>query len=157
MCGVVLCSDGEDQITVVTGGQQGEGLVVAAVVVIVTMRRNPDVDLAEKVCETLVIIIFSFALYFTDRAAIPPPSSLSSGSTKPPEKNEEKDGLFQINLIQCVTRFFFNIIVVHSALEELSKKKAEKTGPFSRPKMYVCMYIGSHHNLDGYFINTVLL
>ena len=28
-------------------------------------------------------------------------------------------------------------IVVHSALEELSKKKAEKTGPFARPKMLV--------------------
>lgn len=53
-----------------------------------------------------------------DTAAIPPPSSLSSGSTKPQEKaeSEEKD-------------------VVHSALEELSKKKAEKTGPFARPKI----------------------
>ena len=34
--------------------------------------------------------------------------------------------------------------VVHSALEELSKKKAEKTGPFARPKMSVLYNTVTH-------------
>ena len=35
----------------------------------------------------------------------------------------------------CSLSPFPMCVVVHSALEELSKRKAEKTGPFARPKM----------------------
>ena len=51
--------------------------------------------------------------------------------------------------IQPYIYCLFMDAVVHSALEELSKKKAEKTGPFAKPKMlvtitYMCVIVVCH-------------
>ena len=114
--------------------------MAAAAAATVMARRGPGDGHAGKVVDENFQITPVFVTLFSDTAAIPPPSSLSSDSIKPPDKNEEKDGesaqkYLCINLPSpfCV----YVIIVVHSALEELSKKKAEKTGPFARPKMLV--------------------
>ena len=89
------CSVGGGQTTgvttTVTAGLPGGGLVVAAVAVTATLRRDPGDGLAGKVVDRY---LFTLELRFLllDTAAIPPPSSLSSSSSEPPDKSEEKDG-----------------------------------------------------------------
>lgn len=67
-----------------------------------------------------------------DAAAIPPPSMLASQPTQTPE---EKTGYYEPNKTYCMELYLINS-VVQSALEELSRKKAQKkANPFGKPKL----------------------
>lgn len=66
--------------------------MAAAVAVTVRVKRGPDDELTGKVANGYQFHMTSCCSLFSDTAAIPPPSSLSSGPNKPQDKNEEKDG-----------------------------------------------------------------
>ena len=68
----------------------------------------------------------------TDAAAIPPPSMLAS---QPTQKAEEMTGgVLLVEHYYVIMQIF--VSVVQSALEELSRKKAQrKANPFGKPKL----------------------
>ena len=72
-----------------------------------------------------------------DSAAIPPPSSLSIAAqeTKPEDEGSKSRSLYSTRNMYVSCLMLMSLLVVRSALEELSRTKAQKANPFAKPKM----------------------
>ncbi len=70
-----------------------------------------------------------------DSAAIPPPAALSTPAAEPEKKPEEKNGGTTNKNTNKPCLLFVSAPVVESALEELSRTKAQKANPFAKPKL----------------------
>lgn len=67
-------------------------------------------------------------------AAMPPPSSLSDQDSKPEDQGSK--GMDEFKCVPDSGEFvLLMFLVVRSALEELSRTKAQKANPFAKPKM----------------------